>query len=63
LGTITLSWIIYEVINSDFSKLKKYDEIDEKDRRETPISKDKQHYAAAQYYSTAIKIKDNGMIS
>ena len=55
--------IAYSVVNSDFTKIKKYDEKDSKARKDIPISKEKQRYAAAQYYSTAIKIQNNGMIS
>ena len=64
IGTIViLIWIAYEVINSDFSKIKKYDEDDKTPRKDMPISKEKQRYAAARYYTTAVEVKDNGMIS
>ena len=54
--------IAYGINSSDFSKIKKYDEPDSTPK-DVPISKEKQRYAAARNYSTAVKVQGNGMIS
>jgi len=61
---IFLIGIAYGINSSDFSKIKKYDEPDSNTPKSSaPISKEKQRYAAARYYTTSVTVQDNGMIS
>jgi len=55
----------YGVMTSDFSKIKKYDEKDNRvlTKNNTPISKEKQKLAKTRYYSTKVKVQNNGIIT
>jgi len=64
LGTIIfLLGIAYGIGQSDFTKIKKYDENKAAIRSDMSISKSKQKFAKSRRYSNEVEVFSNGMVS